>query len=78
MELPQRYNVRYTAYAGLLTTDRYPWFQPETEPDEVDVSWNQPLPPTAPPAASAPTEPLPPLDPPPADPPPPTDPPPAE
>ena len=46
MELPQRYYVRYTAYAQLLTTDRYPWFQPEDEPDDVpSAEWNQPLPP---------------------------------
>lgn len=46
MELPQRYYVRYNAYTLLLTTDRYPWFQPEDEPDDVPSSdWNQPLPP---------------------------------
>jgi len=46
MELPQRYYVRYNAYTFLLTTDRYPWFQPEDEPNDVPSSdWNQPLPP---------------------------------
>jgi hypothetical protein len=33
MELPQRYNCRVMAYSLLLVTDRYPWFQDETEPD---------------------------------------------
>jgi len=46
MELPQRYYVRYNAYSLLLTTDRYPWFQSEDEPDDVpSADWNQPLPP---------------------------------
>src|SRR5262249_47192242 len=35
MELPQRFNVRLTAYGSLYSTDRYPWFQPESEPDDV-------------------------------------------
>jgi len=45
MELPQRYNARYTSYALLLTTDVYPWFQPESDPAVPDASWNEPLPP---------------------------------
>ncbi len=32
MELPQRYQLRVTAYL-LLVTDAYPWFQEETLPD---------------------------------------------
>jgi hypothetical protein len=51
MELPQRFNARYTAYSALLITDRYPWFQPETEPTVPDRSWNEPLPPPGTPAA---------------------------
>ena len=66
MELPQRYNVRYSAYGLLLLTGDYPWFQPETEPDVPDASWNEPLPP----AASPPSAPLAP-EPPPTEPPPP-------
>ena len=42
MELPQRYQLRVTAYL-LLVTDTYPWFQDETLPD--------PAPWTGPPAA---------------------------
>jgi len=32
MELPQRYQLRFTAYL-FLVTDAYPWFQEETLPD---------------------------------------------
>jgi hypothetical protein len=32
MELPARYNARFSAYAALVT-DAYPWFQEETLPD---------------------------------------------
>jgi Domain of unknown function (DUF4389) len=32
MELPQRYQLRFTAYISLVT-DAYPWFQEETLPD---------------------------------------------
>ena len=32
MELPMRYQRRFTAYLALLT-DAYPWFQEETLPD---------------------------------------------
>jgi hypothetical protein len=43
MELPQRYQLRFTAYLALVT-DAYPWFQEETLPD--------PAPWTGPPAAA--------------------------
>jgi hypothetical protein len=43
MELPQRYQLRVTAYLGLVT-DAYPWFQEETLPDPAP--WGGP--PTAP------------------------------
>ena len=44
MVLPQRYGVRYGAYAFELVTDRYPWFQSESDPDVPHPSWNEPLP----------------------------------
>ena len=40
MELPQRYNARFTAYFFLLT-DAFPWFQAETEPDPEP--WQAPV-----------------------------------
>ncbi len=49
MELPQRYGVRFTAYAYLLITDRYPWFQEESSaqveqpaPPAEEVGWSPP------------------------------------
>jgi hypothetical protein len=51
MELPVRYQVRLSAYAFLLLTDEYPWFQPESEPTVPERSWNEPLPPIGDPAA---------------------------
>ena len=47
MVLPQRYNVRYSAYGLLLLTDEYPWFQRGDGPDVPAPSWNEPLPPPA-------------------------------
>ena len=47
MELPARFQVRLAAYAFLLLTDAYPWFQPESEVTVPERSWDDPLPPVA-------------------------------
>ena len=47
MELPARFQVRLAAYAFLLLTDAYPWFQPESEAMVPERSWDDPLPPVA-------------------------------
>jgi len=47
MELPARFQVRLAAYAFLLLTDAYPWFQPESEATVPERSWDDPLPPVA-------------------------------
>jgi hypothetical protein len=47
IELPYRYSIRVQSF-GNLVTDSYPWFQPESEDDNVpSPDWNQPLPPPA-------------------------------
>ena len=45
IELPYRYSIRLQSF-GNLVTDRYPWFQPESEQGNVpSPEWDQPLPP---------------------------------
>jgi len=45
IELPYRYSIRLQSF-GNLVTDRYPWFQPESEQGNVpSPDWDQPLPP---------------------------------
>jgi len=43
IELPYRYSIRLQSF-GNLVTDRYPWFQPESEQGNVpSPEWDQPL-----------------------------------
>ena len=45
IELPFRYGLRVASFSNLVT-DRYPWFQPESEEGNVpSPDWDQPLPP---------------------------------
>jgi hypothetical protein len=45
IELPYRYGLRVVSFSNLVT-DRYPWFQPESEQGNVpSPDWDQPLPP---------------------------------